>query len=140
MSISYHKNGLVSSHQYVGRWFIFYVLCSKNILMKLVDCQQPTCLCVKVEFVVGTISLSCKLYSLSWSCFRWCGVSTIAYRKLHFVSHEQCCRTCMVSTEFSQSSHGRRKGFFQGEALGDFSKIFPGVAKSGEICFSPTQN
>jgi len=23
MSTSYHKNGLVSSHQTVGRWFIF---------------------------------------------------------------------------------------------------------------------
>jgi len=30
MSISCHKNGLVSSHQSVGRWFILYVLCSKN--------------------------------------------------------------------------------------------------------------
>ena len=26
--------------------------------MKLVRYQQPTCLCVKMEFVVGTISLS----------------------------------------------------------------------------------
>jgi len=87
MSISYLKNGLVSSHQDVGRWFIFYVLCSKNILMKLVDCQQPTCHSVKVEFVVGTISLSCELYSLSWRCLRSCGVSTIVYRKLRFVLH-----------------------------------------------------
>jgi len=39
----------------------FYVLCSTNILMKLVDCQQPTCLCVMMEFVVGTISLSSEL-------------------------------------------------------------------------------
>jgi len=51
----------VSSHQSVGRWFIFYVRCSKNILMKLVGYQQPTCLCVKMEFVVRTISLSCEL-------------------------------------------------------------------------------
>jgi len=41
----------------------FYVLCSENILMKLVG-YQPTCLCVKMEFVVGTISLSCKLFTL----------------------------------------------------------------------------
>jgi len=27
--------------------------------MKLVVYQQPTCLCVMMEFVVGTISLSC---------------------------------------------------------------------------------
>ena len=32
----------------------FYVFCSKNILTKPVGCQQRTCLCVKMEFVVGT--------------------------------------------------------------------------------------
>jgi len=47
----------------------FNVFCSKNILTKLVGYQQPACLCVKMEFVVGTISLLCELYSLSWSCF-----------------------------------------------------------------------
>jgi len=31
--------------------------------------------------------------------------------------------------------HGRRKDFFHGGAPGDFSKISPGGAKSGEICF-----
>jgi len=36
-------------HQSVGRWFIFYVLCSKNILKKLFGYQQPTCLCVSVS-------------------------------------------------------------------------------------------
>jgi len=56
---------IVSGHQSVGRWFIFYVLCSKNVLMEPVGYQQPTCLCIKMEFVVGTISLSCELYSLS---------------------------------------------------------------------------
>jgi len=77
MSISYHKNGLVGIRQSAGRWFIFCVLCSKNILMKLVGYQQPTCLCANMEFVVGTISLWCELHSLSCSCFRSCGVSTI---------------------------------------------------------------
>ena len=33
----------------------FYVLCSRNILRKLVVYQQPTCLCTKMEFVVGTV-------------------------------------------------------------------------------------
>jgi len=37
--------------------------------MKLVGYQQPTCLCVKVEFVVRTISLSCELFSLSKAAF-----------------------------------------------------------------------
>jgi len=48
----------------------FYVLCNKNILMKLVGYhQQPTCLCVMMEFVVGIISLSCELCSLSEASF-----------------------------------------------------------------------
>jgi len=63
--ISYYKNGLVSSHQSVGRWLIFYLVCCKNTLTKVVSYQQPTCLCPKMEFVVGKISLSCELYSLS---------------------------------------------------------------------------
>jgi len=37
--------------------------------MKLVGYQQPTCLCVKMEFVVGTISLSCELCSFSKAAF-----------------------------------------------------------------------
>jgi len=49
---------------------LFHVLFSKNILMKLVGYQQPTCLCVKMEFVIEKISFSCELYSLSWGCFR----------------------------------------------------------------------
>ena len=47
----------------------FYVLCNENILTKIAGYQQPTCLCVKMEFVVGTISLSCELYSLSKAAF-----------------------------------------------------------------------
>jgi len=47
----------------------FYVLCNNNILMKLVGYQQPTCLCVMMEFVVATISLSCELCSLSKAAF-----------------------------------------------------------------------
>jgi len=47
----------------------FYVLSNKNILMKLVGYQQPTYLCVKMEFVVGTISLSCELCSFSKAVF-----------------------------------------------------------------------
>jgi len=42
--------------------YFYYVLSSKNILMKLVGYQQPTCLCGKVEFMVGTIWLSCELF------------------------------------------------------------------------------
>jgi len=45
------------------------VLCNKNILMKLVGYQQPTCLCVMMEFVVGIVSRSCELCSLSKAAF-----------------------------------------------------------------------
>ena len=81
MSISYHKIGLVSLHQSVGRWLIFHAFYVKNILTKLVGYHQPTCLCVKMEFAVENISLSCELYSLSWSCFRSCGAGKIVYGK-----------------------------------------------------------
>jgi len=37
--------------------------------MKLVGYQQPTCLCVMMEFAVGAISLSCELRSLSKAAF-----------------------------------------------------------------------
>jgi len=37
--------------------------------MELVGYQQPTCPCVMMEFVVGTISLSCELCSLSKAAF-----------------------------------------------------------------------
>jgi len=72
MSISYHKNASVGSHRSVGRWLIFYVFLGKNISTKLIGYQQPTCLCVKMEFVAGTISLSCELYPLPWMfSFMW---------------------------------------------------------------------
>jgi len=45
MSMSFHKNGLVSNHQSVGKWLIFHVFCSKNTLTKVVGYQQPTCPC-----------------------------------------------------------------------------------------------
>jgi len=35
----------------------------------MVNPRLPTCLCVKIEFVVGTISLSCELRSLSKAAF-----------------------------------------------------------------------
>jgi len=38
-------------------------------LMKLVGYQQPTCLWVMMEFVVGDISLLCELCSLSKAAF-----------------------------------------------------------------------
>jgi len=69
--------------------------------MKPVGYQQPTCLCVKMEFVFGTISLSCELHSLSWSCFRSCGAGAIVYGKWCFVLHAQWCRSCVVSTQYS---------------------------------------
>jgi len=90
MSITYHNNGLVSSHQSVGKWFIF-VFCGKNILTNLVGYEQHTSLCVKMEFVVGTNLLSCELYSLTWICLRSCGVGTIVYGKWCFVLHVQYC-------------------------------------------------
>jgi len=99
MSINYHKIGWVSRHQSVGRWLIFYVFYGKNILTKLVGYRQPTCLCVEMKFVVGNISLSSELYSLSWSCFMWGRHNCV--RKQCLVLHVHCCGSCMVNTEYS---------------------------------------
>jgi len=38
-------------------------------LTKLVGSQQPTCFCVKMEFVVGTISISCQFFHFRASIF-----------------------------------------------------------------------
>jgi len=47
----------------------FYVLCSKNTLIKLVGYQQPTCLCVKMEFVVGNYFAFMWIVSFSKAAF-----------------------------------------------------------------------
>ena len=101
---------------------IFYVLSSKNILMKQVVYQQPTCVCVKMEFMVGTISLSCELYSFSWSCFRSHGSVTTVYEKWCFDLHVECCGSCMVNTI------GVGEGKFVGGAK-DFCPNFPKLAR-----------
>ena len=49
---------------------------AETSLLSTAGYQQPSCLCVKMEFVIWTISLSCELCSISWSCFRSCGVGT----------------------------------------------------------------
>jgi len=59
MSVSYHKNGLLSSHQSIGR--CFFVLCSKKFDGKKFAINSLR-VSVKIEFVVGTISLSCELH------------------------------------------------------------------------------
>ena len=85
MSISYHKNGLVSSSQSVGRWFDFNVLGSENILTKLVainslfvsvsrwnSCLEPFCFhvnCIHFHWTVfvhvGSAQL-CAEYNVSF--------------------------------------------------------------------------
>jgi len=67
--VCYHKNGLVIVTNLLADGYLKNLLCSKNSLTKIVGYQQPTCLCVRIAFVVGTISLSC-------SCFRSCGANT----------------------------------------------------------------
>jgi len=55
-------------------------------LTKLFDYQHATCHCRRMEFVIGTISLSCELlFSLSCSCFRSCWAGTFVCGKWCFV-------------------------------------------------------
>jgi len=68
--------------------------------MKLVDYQQPTCLCVKMEFVFGTSSLSCELFSLSEAAFIHVRLAQL-WTKMCFDLHVQCGGSCMVSTKYS---------------------------------------
>jgi len=70
--------------------------------MKLVGYQQPTCLCVMMEFVVGTISLSCELCSPSEAAFVH-EAGTIVYGKLCFDFHVQCC-VAWIAQNFRHSS------------------------------------
>ena len=91
--------------------------------MKLVGYQQPTCLCVRMEFVVRIISLSSELYSVSWNCFRSRGSSTLVYVKYCFDLHVECCGSCMVSTT----------GVGAGKFLGVrkiFARIFPNLPET----------
>jgi len=78
-----------------------------------------------MEFVVGTIVLSCEMYSLSWSCFRSCGVGIL------YTENCVSCYTCSavevawLAQNIRQSSrptrvHGRRKG---GASPLDFENI-----------------
>ena len=50
--------------------------------MKSVGYQQATCLCVKMEVMVGTISLSCELFSL---CKGRAGLNPMHTKQLHWV-------------------------------------------------------
>jgi len=95
---------IVTSHQSVGRRFIFYVLCSKNLLMEPVGYQQRSCLCVKdgirgwnfaFMWIVFTFV---ELFSFMW-------VDTPVYGKWCFVLHVYCCGSCMVSTEYITLIH-----------------------------------
>jgi len=61
----------------------FYVFCSKNILTILVGYQQPTCVCIKMEFFhVNYIHFRPAVFA-----HVGCGVGTIVYRKWGFVLH-----------------------------------------------------
>jgi len=77
----------------------FYVFCSrpKDILTKLVGYQQRTCLCVKMKFVVGTISLLCELF-FSGAVFVYVRSAQSCAENILSISHVQRCGSCMVST------------------------------------------
>ena len=84
------------------------MLCSKKSLTKIVGYHQSTCLCVKMAFVVGTISLSCELLSLSCSCFLPCGAGTILYSRhaqhaAHesFLNYRKCCKSSNSNKQLS---------------------------------------
>jgi len=78
--ISYHKHWLVIVTNLLADGLLKNLLCSKNSLTKLVDYQQPTCLCVKIAFAIGTISLSWELFSFMWGRHRHNCVLEMVFR------------------------------------------------------------
>jgi len=99
-AFSYHKNGLVSGHQPVGKWFVFLFA----LLIRTYDetsslstacsslCQDGICGWNHLAFICIVLH--------SQNCFRSCSAgSRIVYVKWCFVLHVQCCGSFMVSTE-----------------------------------------
>ena len=78
--------------------------------MKLVGYQQPTCLCVMIEIVVGITSLSCELCSLSKAAFvharpaqlctengisiYMCSAVEVLTMQLHSSATDRCASAC----------------------------------------------
>jgi len=79
-------------------YFFFNLLCSKNILTKLVRYQQPTCLCIKMEFV-ETFRFLVNCIHFRTAVFVHVGSAQLCTE--NGVSFYMCCRSCMVSTEYS---------------------------------------
>jgi len=65
MPISYHINGLVSSHQSVGRWLNF-VFCSKNILTELFGYQSLLVSVSRWNSFMWIVFTFVELYSFMW--------------------------------------------------------------------------
>ena len=88
--------------------------------MKLVGYQQPTCLCVKMEFVVGNHFAFMRIVFTFVELFSFTWASTIVYRKWFFHLHVECCGSCIVSNI----------GVGAGKCLGvqrSFDRIFPNL-------------
>ena len=100
MSISHHKNGLVSSQQSVGRWF--YFLCFVVRIFDETGWLSTAYLSLSQDGIRGwnhcafmwNVFTLVELFSFMWDRY-------IVYGKLCFVLHVQCCGSCMVSTEYS---------------------------------------
>jgi len=84
-------------------------------------------------FLVGVVLQ--KLYKR-----QWIEINRIDCFEKQLFSSLAKVQVLQSKAESLNSAHGHRKGFFQGGPLGDFSKIFPGEAKSDEICFFPKRN
>jgi len=105
MSISYHKNWLVSSHQSVGRglFFMCFVvrifwrnyLAINNLLVSVSRWNlwlEPFCFHVNCVHFLGVV-------------FVHVGPAELCLENLYFVLHVQCCGSCIVSTEYSTAVH-----------------------------------
>ena len=95
---------IVTSHQSLGRRFMFCVLCSKNSLMEPVGYQQCTFFCVK-DGIRGWNFASMWIVFIFVELFSFMWIDTTVYGKWCFVFHVYCCVSCMVSTEHSTKQY-----------------------------------
>jgi len=83
--------------QSVGRWYIFKKLPFRKNFLSQRGYHQPPCRCVKMEFAVGTFSLSCELFSHPGTCFRSRGASTVKYGKCFSIQMRSAVEVAWLS-------------------------------------------
>ena len=81
ISVRYHKNGIVSSHQSVGRWFIFMCFVVRIFWWNQLAINSLL-VCVKMEFVVGTFRFHVNFIHFRRAVFVHVGLAQLLAQNL----------------------------------------------------------